>query len=246
MIDDQYCGLGVVLDGTEHEGTAVRWAANWAERSHHHLTMIEPSELGTRPVAPSRQRVRLLTDELRFSHPGLTIRYRKLSGAPDAVITAAASHCTAMAVPRPSNNRRNHRPVVPRCPLVVIADEAPQTLTVSLLIDSNQENYAPAAFAFAYAASSDSDLQAVLVGSDPKSTSGAKALEALAVCYASVALHTVMLPSWDEIAKHVTDSRLVVVGNWIDGRGLHRADEGAFLSAALAEVGSPVALIAHD
>ena len=80
MSDDQLCGLAVVLDGSEHEVAAAHWAANWAEHSHHHLSLIEPSELVSAQTSSQRHRARRLAGELRCNHPGLTVDHRILDG----------------------------------------------------------------------------------------------------------------------------------------------------------------------
>ena len=95
MSDDQLCGLAVVLDGSEHEVAAAHWAANWAEHSHHHLSLIEPSELVSAQTSSQRHRARRLAGELRCNHPGLTVDHRILDGGPDAVIRRVSPRRTA-------------------------------------------------------------------------------------------------------------------------------------------------------
>lgn len=248
MSDDEYCGLGVVLDGSAHEDAAARWAAGWAEQSHHHLSLIEPSEPALPQTSHAHHYARRLADELRFTHPGLTVQHRKMHGGPDAAMVQVSPRCTAVAVPRPSGDRRSAsaRLAVPRCPLVVVTDDLSLTQTVSLIVDPRQTSYAPTAFAFAYAASCGSDLQAVLVGSEAESDPGEQVLERLAICYPSVSVATSVLSGWGGVADEVAGSQLVVVGSWVDSRGQHRIDHGFLVSDAMADVDSPVALIAHE
>jgi hypothetical protein len=248
MSDDQLCGLAVVLDGSEHEVAAAHWAANWAEHSHHHLSLIEPSELVSAQTSSQRHRTRCLADELRCTHPGLTVDHRILDGGPDAVICRVSPRCTAMAVSRPSGYRHQAAPrlAVPQCPLVVVTDEPADTQTISLLVDPRQTSYAPTAFAFAYAASCGSDLQALLIGADSEHSPGEDAIRQLAICYPSVTLRTSVLPSWGGVADEVAGSQLVVVGSWTDRQGRHRIDHGFLVAQAMADVDSPVALITHE
>jgi hypothetical protein len=247
MSDDQLCGLAVVLDGSEHEVAAAHWAANWAEHSHHHLSLIEPSELVSAQTSSQRHRARRLAGELRCNHPGLTVDHRILDGGPDAVIRRVSSRCTAMAVSRPSGYRQaTRRLAAPQCPLVVVTDEPTDTRTISLLVDPRQTGYAPTAFAFAYAASCGSDLHALLIGADSEQSPGEDAIGQLAVCYPSVALQTSALSSWGGVADEVAGSQLVVVGSWTDRQGRQRIDHGFLVAQAMADVDSPVALIAHE
>jgi len=248
MSDDQLCGLAVVLDGSEHEAAAAHWAANWAEHSHHHLSLIEPRELVSAQTSYQRHRTRCLADELRCTHPGLTVDHRILDGGPDAVICRVSPRCTAMAVSRPSGYRHQAAPrlAVPQCPLVVVTDEPADTQTISLLVDPRQTSYAPTAFAFAYAASCGSDLQALLIGADSEHSPGEDAIRQLAICYPSVTLRTSVLPSWGGVADEVAGSQLVVVGSWTDRQGRHRIDHGFLVAQAMADVDSPVALITHE
>ena len=248
MSDDQLCGLAVVLDGSEHEVAAAHWAANWAEHSHHHLSLIEPSELVSAQTSSQRHRARRLAGELRCNHPGLTVDHRILDGGPDAVIRRVSPRCTAMAVSRPSGYRHQAAPrlAVPQCPLVVVTDEPADTQTISLLVDPRQTSYAPTAFAFAYAASCGSDLQALLIGADSEHSPGEDAIRQLAICYPSVTLRTSVLSSWGGVADEVAGSQLVVVGSWTDRQGRQRIDHGFLVAQAMADVDSPVALIAHE
>ncbi len=248
MSDEELCGLAVVLDGSEHEAAAAHWAANWAEHSHHHLSLIEPRELVSAQTSYQRHRTRCLADELRCTHPGLTVDHRILDGGPDAVICRVSPRCTAMAVSRPSGYRHQAAPrlAVPQCPLVVVTDEPADTQTISLLVDPRQTSYAPTAFAFAYAASCGSDLQALLIGADSEHSPGEDAIRQLAICYPSVTLRTSVLPSWGGVADEVAGSQLVVVGSWTDRQGRHRIDHGFLVAQAMADVDSPVALITHE
>ena len=248
MSDEELCGLAVVLDGSEHEAAAAHWAANWAEHSHHHLSLIEPRELVSAQTSYQRHRTRCLADELRCTHPGLTVDHRILDGGPDAVICRVSPRCTAMAVSRPSGYRHQAAPrlAVPQCPLVVVTDEPADTQTISLLVDPRQTSYAPTAFAFAYAASCGSDLQALLIGADSEHSPGEDAIRQLAICYPSVTLRTSVLPSWGGVADEVAGSQLVVVGSWTDRQGRQRIDHGFLVAQAMADVDSPVALIAHE
>ena len=102
------------------------------------------------------------------------------------------------------------------------------------------------AFAFAYAASCGSDLHAMLIGADSEQSPGEDAIRQLAICYPSVTLRTSVLPSWGGVADEVAGSQLVVVGSWTDRQGRHRIDHGFLVAQAMADVDSPVALIAHE
>ena len=192
-------------------------------------------------------RMGMLAGELRCNHPGLTVDHRILDGGPDAVIRRVSPRCTAMAVSRPSGYRQaTRRLAAPQCPLVVVTDEPTDTRTISLLVDPRQTGYAPTAFAFAYAASCGSDLHALLIGADSEQSPGEDVIGQLAVCYPSVALQTSALPSWGGVADEVAGSQLVVVGSWTDRQGRQRIDHGFLVAQAMADVDSPVALIAHE